>query len=602
MLFLPIGHDQAIRRFPWLTVAIMAICILLQVARTAFGPSMQDLSAAEAVRDQKGFALLDRMHAPAPELDDPSELPAPTSTDSEGGSAGVLPARRPIVLPPELAQADSPKLLEAVRAGRLGDPNDPAVIAFRAADAQLQAVQGRDLVLRWGYRPTSGASPNLLLAAFVHGGWVHLAGNLLFLWLCGCNLEDRWGRVAFGSMYFVSAILSSAAYGLVHRGSDVPLVGASGAIAGAMGAFLVCYHSARIKYWWWWGFKTGTLYLPAYIAFPFWFLSQLGQTLLEVSGFGEVAYSAHVGGFGFGLLAALVLRFSGLEARWLLEQDEDDDAPSPELLPSTSQVPARGWSKRPSHRPYVRPSLRPRGDGALYRSEHEELFRAKPTVSSHPAAPFEPMSHAPEIPRPARMPDLKVPDVAPWPPPELSYPGPASGGSREVEAPPPQSIASTVPQESPFEALRRAVEADPSRDDLRYELCKHAIDQRDPELVDATATRTFLWLAEQERWRDIVALYDTLSATGIERPLSDRAFSMIVRAAVETNDPKRCVTSAQKMANTHPSSPLLPRALWDVANAQHKGGRPDLARKTFTMLVERFPQHRFADEARKRLS
>lgn len=559
MLFLPIGHDQTIRRFPWLTVAIMAICTLLQLQRAFFAPSMQELGDAARLREQQGYALIERMHLPAPELEgDPG---APT----------------PIVVPPELAHAEPDKLLDAVRAGKLGDANDRDVIAYRAADANVRAVMMRDLVHRFGYRPDSGLSPNLLLAAFVHGGFLHLAGNLLFLWLCGCNLEDRWGRVAFGGLYVLSAIVSSLAYGLAHRGSDVPLVGASGAIAGVMGAFLVCFHSARIRYWWWWWFKSGTVFLPAYVAFPVWFLSQLGQSLLEVSGYGEVAYSAHVGGFVLGVIAAVIIRFGGIESRLLLEPEEIDSAP-------LEQLSTRRPSHRPSRRPYVRSSLRP-AEGPLY-ADDPAILRAK--VSSHPAAPFAPLSHAAEIPLAPRMPDFAVPDVAPWPPPDLAAHAP--------------KIDSTVPIDSPFEALHRAVDADPSRDDLRYELCKHALDARDPELVDATATRTFLWLAEQERWRDTLALYDAFVASGIDRPLSDRAYSMIVRAAVETDDPKRCVQTAQKMANTHPQSLLLPRALWDVANAQERGGRPDYARKTFGMLIERFPQHRFAEEARKRIS
>ncbi|MBI2394238.1 MAG: rhomboid family intramembrane serine protease [Deltaproteobacteria bacterium] len=569
MLFLPIGHDQSIRRFPWLTVAIMAICVLLQLHRTLFGPSIFELGDAARESEKRGLAVLQRVGVPQqpaePEDDEelaPHPAPAPFAQPA------------PITLPSDLQGADGKKVLDAARAGKLGD--DPTIAAYRAAHDRFVEMQRRDLVQAWGYRPSSGASINLLLSAFVHGGWIHLAGNLLFLWLCGCNLEDKWGRVAFAVVYLSSALVSSIAFALWHRGSDVPLVGASGAIAGAMGAFLIRFHSAQIKYWWWYGFRTGTTYLPAYVAFPVWFLSQLGQSFLEASGFDEVAYSAHVGGFVCGMAFGTVIRFGGIERRWLADPDEEEDAAPPPPLPIalTREVPPD---------PFVRAkSLRP----------------AAPEARSVPPAPNAAARSVPPSPAPELLPPpADLPDVAPWPPPIADvapWPPP-------VAAEPPRRMDSTIPIDSPMEALRRALEADPSRDDLRYELCKHAIGARDADSIEATATRTLLWLGEQSRWRDVRSLHDALLASGIERPLSDRAFSMLVRSAVECRDPKRCVQVAQKMANAFPSSPLLPRALWDVATAQHDGGRPDLARKTLTQLVTRFPEHRFADEARQRL-
>lgn len=540
MLFLPIGHDQTIKRFPWLTVAVMVLCTLLQLQRSFFAPSAREIADATTLRDQRGYALVERMHPPA----EPGEVDEP-----------VVPTFVPIAVPVELAQASPDKLLEAVRAGKIGDPNDRDVAAYKAAESNLGAVLNRDLVQRFGYRPTQGASINLLLSAFVHGGILHLAGNMLFLWLCGCNLEDRWGRPAFGVLYLLSAIVASFAYGLAHKGSDVPLVGASGAIAGVMGAFLVRFHAAQIRYWWWWNFRSGTVFLPAYVAFPVWFLAQVGQSFLEVSGFGEVAYSAHVGGFAFGVLAGVSLRFSGLE-RFLLPPD--DDEPEAAAEPAS---PVRGYSQRPSARPFVSPSLHP--TQPLYTDDPAIL---KPKTSAPP--PFSPLTHA-EIPPAPPVPDPSVPDVAPWPPPELA------------EAP------ETI---------------DETPDEQHLALFEHALAARDPELADVHATRTFLWLAEGQRWAEIVALYDRFVGSGIARPLADRVYSVVVRAAVEGDDPRRCVAVAQKMAHAHPASPLLPRALWDVANAQQKGGRPDYARKTFGMLIDRFPQHRFAEEARKRLA
>lgn len=501
MIFIPIGHDQTIRRFPWLTVAIMAICTLLQIHRAVFAPTDREIETAIYDRDARQSAVLDRLKIPDVPDGDDDEAP---------------PAVAPIVVPPELANAEPAKLLAAVREGKLGDPADPAIVALRASDATLAAVRGRDLAQRFGYRPSSRVSINLVLSAFVHGGFLHLAGNLLFLWLCGCNLEDRWGRLAFSGFYLLSAIAAGVVFAAFHPGSETPLVGASGAIAGAMGGFLVCYHSAQIKYWYYWRFRSGVTYLPAYVAFPVWFLAQVGQSFLEVSGLDEVAYSAHIGGFAFGVVGALIVRFSGLE-RFLMPPNEDEESD------------------------YVPPPME------------------QPVVARAPSIPPRPRSA---------------------PPPRLSTPPPPNEWIAELE---------------------RSLEADQARDDLRYELCKAAIDARDMERIDATATRTFVWLGEQSRWSDILELQRAMEGSGFERNLSDRAYSMIVRAAVECRDPKLCVRVATRFSTTHPESPLMPRALWDVATAQAGAGRDDLSRKTLNQLVERWPEHRFADEARKRL-
>jgi hypothetical protein len=142
---------------------------------------------------------------------------------------------------------------------------------------------------------------------------------------------------------------------------------------------------------------------------------------------------------------------------------------------------------------------------------------------------------------------------------------------------------------------------DPEHDDVRYELCLAAISVRDVAAIEQTATRTFVWLGENGRWVDVMALQNALDAAGIERPLSDRAYSMIVRAACEVGDAKMCVRMATRFQNAHTKSPLLPRAFWDVAHAQAAAGREDLSRKTLTRIVAEFPTHRFAEEAKRKL-
>jgi membrane associated rhomboid family serine protease len=179
-----------------------------------------------------------------------------------------------------------------------------------------------------GYRPAIDGPVRMLTSAFVHGGWFHLFGNMLFLYLVGCNLEDRWTRGGFVAFYLVAAIVAAATYGVFHPGSEVPLVGASGAVAAAMGAFLVVLGGAQIRFaylvWFLAFVRVGEFHARAYVVLPLWFLMQALSALLEYgsSDGGGVAYSAHVGGFVFGVAVGGVMRFSGLD-RKLDERDDE---------------------------------------------------------------------------------------------------------------------------------------------------------------------------------------------------------------------------------------------------------------------------------------
>ena len=136
---------------------------------------------------------------------------------------------------------------------------------------------------------------------FMHGGWMHLLGNIWFLWLFGNNVEDHLGRVKYAVFYLLGGIVATVAHIAVQPGSIVPVVGASGAVAATMGAYAVWFPNApirtfifivlwRIKAKWWLGF---------------WLVSQF-----FIGADSQVAWMAHVGGFVFGALVALVVRQS----------------------------------------------------------------------------------------------------------------------------------------------------------------------------------------------------------------------------------------------------------------------------------------------------
>jgi membrane associated rhomboid family serine protease len=151
---------------------------------------------------------------------------------------------------------------------------------------------------------------------FMHGGFMHLAGNMLYLWIFGNNVEDYLGRIKFVIFYLVSGIAAVALFTVISPNSEVPLIGASGAIAGVLGAYLVLYPRARIQALIFLGFFIQTIRVPAAILLGFWFLMQLLYGLPDLMGGsqgGGVAWFAHVGGFAFGYL---YFRLTGKRALW----------------------------------------------------------------------------------------------------------------------------------------------------------------------------------------------------------------------------------------------------------------------------------------------
>lgn len=145
----------------------------------------------------------------------------------------------------------------------------------------------------------------VLTSMFLHGGWMHLIGNMWFLWIFGDNVEEAMGRVRFVAFYLVCGLLAALAQLLAAANSVAPMVGASGAIAGVLGAYLVLYPRAPIRCLWVLVIIVTTVNVPAWVLLGLWFISQFFVPM----GSG-VAWMAHVGGFvaGFALVRLFVPR------------------------------------------------------------------------------------------------------------------------------------------------------------------------------------------------------------------------------------------------------------------------------------------------------
>ncbi|HGY90760.1 MAG TPA: rhomboid family intramembrane serine protease [Planctomycetes bacterium] len=163
----------------------------------------------------------------------------------------------------------------------------------------------------------------LFTSMFMHGGWMHLIGNMLFLWIFGNNLEDALGKVRFLFFYLACGLVAAAAHVFSAPESLIPTIGASGAIGGVLGGYLVLYPKARITTLVPLGYIWFTTELPALIFLPIWFAMQFLGILGDRLGGGGVAYWAHIGGF---LSGVLLVKF--------LETDEHKNRPRSRILPS----------------------------------------------------------------------------------------------------------------------------------------------------------------------------------------------------------------------------------------------------------------------------
>ena len=169
----------------------------------------------------------------------------------------------------------------------LGSPDDPGAI-------------------RWALVPADPQLATLFTSLFLHAGWMHLIGNMWFLWIFGDNVEDRLGHVGYVAFYFVCGLAANGAHILSNPRSDVPTLGASGAISGVMGAYALFYPRQPVRTFVWLGiWYANVIRTPAFVWIGLWFVQQLLLNLFGRSS--GIAYLAHIGGFvaGLGIAAAI---------------------------------------------------------------------------------------------------------------------------------------------------------------------------------------------------------------------------------------------------------------------------------------------------------
>jgi membrane associated rhomboid family serine protease len=296
-MIIPIAHeDQRGRRWPYVTIAIIALNVVVFLFTH---------SKMEAEQQQAGvvqFHIL-ALSARYPDL----QLP-PEESDM------VAAFKREHAKLYETLEEPNRKAYDNWDAQLLSGSwtNTDLQAQTTALTTELDQVHHDSLAWNYAFHPYHPTAISYITANFLHGGWLHLIFNMWFLWLAGTVLEDTWGRVVYPIFYLTCGMLALAFHAGVFRGSFMPVVGASGAIAGLMGGFLARFPKTKIKLAWLFLFRIYKFSVPAYILLPLWLVIQVVWGALSGAE-GGVAYWAHVGGFAFGALGAVLLRVSGIE-------------------------------------------------------------------------------------------------------------------------------------------------------------------------------------------------------------------------------------------------------------------------------------------------
>jgi membrane associated rhomboid family serine protease len=186
-----------------------------------------------------------------------------------------------------------------------------AIIGANAVVFVMELMGGDAFVMKWSEIPANIVAGHhwitILTAMFMHAGWLHIIGNMVFLWAFGPEVEDAMGPLLYLVFYLLSGLAASLAQTALMPHSTVPNLGASGAIAGVMGAFLVTYPHDEIRTVLLLGWFSRITFIPAVLLIGLWFLTQLFSqvgAVADAQGGGGVAYAAHVGGFIFGAVTA----------------------------------------------------------------------------------------------------------------------------------------------------------------------------------------------------------------------------------------------------------------------------------------------------------
>jgi membrane associated rhomboid family serine protease len=204
---------------------------------------------------------------------------------------------------------------------------DPVYAKWKRLRNIYEDKLSKVVFINYGFRPAYKSMTTFFTYMFLHGSFGHLLGNMIFLWIVGCVLELGCGRILYTFIYIVGGLISVGLFWVIYMQSTVPLVGASGAIAGLMGTFTVLFGKKKVNIFYSLGFYFNYLKVPAIILLPLWIGNELYQ--LFFSEISQVAYVAHIGG----LAGGAILGFISLKTPIILDENIFKEEPKDEVTP-----------------------------------------------------------------------------------------------------------------------------------------------------------------------------------------------------------------------------------------------------------------------------
>lgn len=370
MLIIPLSHDRMIvKELPFATIAIIAVCVIsyypmttaIEASERAIAEARDEVVAAYEAHPY--LALPDGHVASLPPpmqeeyalraewrrtFDESPEEARRFVKDWEKrrktGTAGSLVD---LVAAVKAVQGEPTASLEGLGLGSAGDDAHKAAffsllletggetMAAEQADldgrlATVAEAEGASLLRKLAFVPSHPTLLGLVAHIFVHAGVLHLLFNMVFLWVAAAKLEDLWGRPVFLCAFLLFGAGAALLYAAFHVSSDLPAIGASGAVAGLMGATLVRLTRANIRFFYMYWLvsvkpRVGTFDAPAWLMIPLWLVGEIANSVLSSST--EVGYVAHLGGFAVGAAFAAVLKVTRFEERVLGREPEVEVRP-----------------------------------------------------------------------------------------------------------------------------------------------------------------------------------------------------------------------------------------------------------------------------------
>ena len=295
-MLIPIGHERmSARRLPIITLAL----IVMNVGAFLATHDTIEKQSSELGELKKHILILASMHPDLTMPDDAQQFVNTFREHNEKVWARLQDGNR------EVIDGFDARM-------RMVDDTSIEQEEMDTLTSQYSQMAKIALTEQYAFIPAERKPITYITANFLHGGWLHLIGNMWFLWLAGFILEDVWGRALYTVIYFLAGAAALQFHLWMNPGSMTATLGASGAVAALMGAFMVRFPTLKIEMAWLLRFRLIRFKASAYWLLPLWLASEVfsGALFGQHSG---VAHWAHVGGFAFGALIALLLKATGIE-------------------------------------------------------------------------------------------------------------------------------------------------------------------------------------------------------------------------------------------------------------------------------------------------